>query len=377
LDALCHEHAGETNPSLLVSIGARSATLVFRSPAKAFVRTFSLGGNGVTRAIATELGTDFDRAEALKLEVSRGTCALPAGSALRAAVRSATAGYGLRLSAEIRQTLACWQRELDVSAATQVRLIGGGADLSDLPAVLERELGMRVRKAELFPQPGIAAATTEGVSAEIIAVARSVLVGPSRLVSLLPPALKRALAARRREPLQLAAAVSVVVVLFLVLWHVRRQASATSARLGPLRDEIRVLEVRQAKHTSLIRQIQDLRKRNERLRPAELARSSWVEFFDDLQARLTAMENVWFDRLQIVPSSEASEAKGQKRLRLSGRMLEAGRGNPLMLERANTLLAGIGASRFVAAIEGERFEPTPEGLLGFEVTLLLNPEKPL
>jgi type IV pilus assembly protein PilM len=236
---------------------------------------------------------------------------------------------------------------------------------------------MRVRKAELFPQPGIAAATTEGVSAEIIAVARSVLVGPSRLVSLLPPALKRALAARRREPLQLAAAVSVVVVLFLVLWHVRRQASATSARLGPLRDEIRVLEVRQAKHTSLFRQIQDLRKRNERLRPAELARSSWVEFFDDLQARLTAMENVWFDRLQIVPSSEASEAKGQKRLRLSGRMLEAGRGNPLMLERANTLLASLGTSRFVAAIGGERFEPMPEGVLGFEVTLLLNPEEPL
>jgi type IV pilus assembly protein PilM len=69
------------------------------------------------------------------------------------------------------------------------------------------------------------------------------------------------------------------------------------------------------------------------------------------------------------------------RLLLSGRLLD--KNNPISnvssdsYERANRLLASFAESRFVTAVENERFDNSQPGILHFDFTLLISPQQPL
>jgi hypothetical protein len=50
---------------------------------------------------------------------------------------------------------------------------------------------------------------------------------------------------------------------------------------------------------------------------------------------------------------------------------------PVALSRARALLETLEASPFVALVEGERFDGSRPGLLGFELVLTMKPTAPL
>jgi Tfp pilus assembly PilM family ATPase/Tfp pilus assembly protein PilN len=369
----CHA-AGE---ALLVSIGARSTSVVLGRGEQSLVRTIQCGGNTVTRAIATDLEIEFGRAEKLKCEVSGGTSGLPADSALRAAVRCASRAFAERLGGEVRPTLAHWQHGLEPRSPVQAYLTGGGADLAGLADDLAEELGVPVARFDLRCriEPD-AARGIENVSAEMTGLAAGLLLQRVTFVQLLSPPIRRAIAARRREPVLLGTALLLVAAGCLALLHVRRGALAAASEAARAEAEARVLHAEQAKRADLLRQLSAVKQRADTLRSVGEARTGWAEFLGELQAGLAATEGAWLDRLEVVPPT-GTEANPGRRLGLSGRLLELrapGANASRAFERASSLLTRLRGLRFVAAIENQRFEPAANGLLRFEVTLVLNPE---
>jgi len=69
------------------------------------------------------------------------------------------------------------------------------------------------------------------------------------------------------------------------------------------------------------------------------------------------------------------------RLTLSGRLLDVAnpqsKVSPESLQRVKQLLASFTSSQFITAVENERFDPSQNGLLRFDFTLVINPKKTL
>jgi hypothetical protein len=133
------------------------------------------------------------------------------------------------------------------------------------------------------------------------------------------------------------------------------------------------------------------------------ARSSWTAFLADLQERLVTAEDVWLESLQFLPSGKSADATVLRpresglgiiaaggdaerpepaslvRLNLTGCLFDAD--NPVTkagarsYQRAKSLLAGLRASPFVAAVENERFDGSQPGMLRFEITLVVTSGK--
>jgi len=120
-----------------------------------------------------------------------------------------------------------------------------------------------------------------------------------------------------------------------------------------------------------------------RLQDLTHRRENWHHFLADLQARLVAVEDVWLDTMTMdrrtVAADTAAAPIPVHELRLRGRLLDRenplDRASPAMRQRIHTLLRSLGDSPFVQAVSKPRFDPSQPGMLGFECTLTLNPER--
>lgn len=179
------------------------------------------------------------------------------------------------------------------------------------------------------------------------------------------------------------------VALLPPLWHFRQSARAATAQAAELHAQLlpgRALAERNASNLAIIAAKQE---RLAAIQKALAARSSWVEFLAELQQRLTNVEDVWLEQLVVLPAPPPSSDTAHRaaatqpsiQLKLSGRLLDVR--NPVAnvsresYERVKQLLAGLADSRFVAAVQDERFDHSQTGLLRFDCVLALDPRRSL
>jgi len=135
------------------------------------------------------------------------------------------------------------------------------------------------------------------------------------------------------------------------------------------------------------------------------SRGNWIDFFQDIQQRLTEVEDVWLERMEIVRSNGAPQERraggglfrqegpepdveeldenerAPVRLRFVGRMLD--RENPLETAsqdtrvRVRALFNSMLRSEFISRIENEEFDVGTPGILRFDVMMAVDPERPL
>jgi hypothetical protein len=228
---------------------------------------------------------------------------------------------------------------------------------------------------------------------------------PAFASDLRPHAAHREAGARAAGP-WLRAAAALFLLAGLLWWYpswargenLRGELAALRARLAPVRaqaEKLAALEEAIAREERAVAGIADLAG----------SRANWTNFLVDLQARLTVIENVWIDALEVLredpsPPAEAapaeefgriSEAEEEAkpnvrpsrafRLRLRGRLLDPDhplqRVSPEMRARVNDLLDGLAGSEYVEAVADTRFEPLEGGLLQFTFTLTIDPERRL
>lgn len=422
--ALCHafryNYPKVIEPVIVANVGARTTNLIFLEGERFYVRTLALAGNSVTQALSEELRIDFASAEALKVQVLSGQSDLPPGSPSRAAVQRAATAFAARLQLEITRSTVNHRRHSGGGAPTAVYLTGGGALIEELPALLAEKLRIPVERYETFRNVDMSADARAGgaeaaapVLADLVGMATRLVVPGETEANLLPPALTAALAFRKRQPMLLTAAALAVLSLAPPIVYLHRIATATENRVAEYDDQLMPLRSVQNRNEENLRQIAEAAKQISSLRGAYETKANWINFFADLQERLVAVEDVWLDKLQVLrppppdpgavadapPPEEPPPADGQPpvapkpdaappapkgpplRLALSGRLLDVrnpqSKVSPESLQRVKELLTSFTGSKFITAVENERFDTNQNGLLHFDFTLVINPQKTL
>jgi type IV pilus assembly protein PilM len=390
-DAFRFNYPEVTASVLLVDGGARSSTLLFIEGERFSLRTVASAGNAVTEAIAEELKLGFAVAEALKCDVSSGRSTPPDTAPGREAVRRAGEQFAGRLWLEIKRTAANLQRQATLAPPTAIYLTGGNALLSGLASALAEKSKLPVESYDPFRRvirlPGAEAAGDVEKVSRLAGLAGLAAPGLTRRagssVNLLPPERIAALALRHFRPRLLGAALLLVLALLPPIRHYRSLAAATRVRMAELERDLAPQRARQRRNAILLEQLDTAKRGIDDLRVGMMAKSAWREFLRDLQARLVEVGDSWIDRIAVVTATGNAESGPPpvRRLALSGRMLDrvpaeapAGMG---FNRRMHRLLGTLTDSPFVAAVENEHYDISQPGILRFEFTLVIKPERPL
>ncbi|MEG2248574.1 MAG: pilus assembly protein PilM, partial [Akkermansia sp.] len=120
----------ETDPVVIIDIGAKSTDLIYSENGRFFTRSVSAGGIFVTSTIARDFGTSFLEAEQAK--ISKGMVSMTNGqtegmdpniAALATSIRNAMT----RLSSEVQRITNHYRAQMHGSAPVKAYLCGGGA----------------------------------------------------------------------------------------------------------------------------------------------------------------------------------------------------------------------------------------------------------
>lgn len=215
---------------------------------------------------------------------------------------------------------------------------------------------------------------------------------------LLPAAERMRAAARTYRPLLWASAAMFLAAGWVVFGPAWRERQQLENELKTLRGQI----IPVAKCAADLGRVEQAieRERAAIFGIADLARSrtNWTHFMADIQARLSVVENVWIDSLEVIRAADAmdlrsaseivSDASAEEdvsssagrvlRLQLVGRLLDPDhplqRVSPEMRARVNDLIDGLAGSDYVLAVTDKRFEPREAGLLRFSFSLTIDPE---
>jgi type IV pilus assembly protein PilM len=402
-----HEKA-ESTVAPVLSIGARSTHLVFCGASRFFMRTFALGGNTVTQRIACELGLEHARAESLKQQVLDGSAEFPADASESMVVQIAVDQFVRQLCGEIFRTLAGFCLEGGAGRPALLYLAGGGSLIQSLPAVLAAKLQMRVERWEPLRDVTLGAdmtdkATKPHVLADLLGLAGCAASRELAGVNLLPSVWRWESRCLRWWPRLAAVALLAVTGLLVPVLRYRAKVRATQRRTTEMEVKIDALRCLDGRNRANLARLAETNRRIATLQRLVEARSSWTAFLADLQERLVTAEDVWLESLQFLPSGKSADATVLRpresglgiiaaggdaerpepaslvRLNLTGCLFDAD--NPVTkagarsYQRAKSLLAGLRASPFVAAVEDERFDGSQPGMLRFEITLVVTSGK--
>lgn len=223
-----------------------------------FLRSLSTGGVELTEALATDLGVDFEEAEALKRRASEPADVVADDMTSqhgREVLRAALAP----VLEEIRTSLEFWEAQSVEPSLRRVVLTGGTARVEEVGSRLERLIGVQVTTGDPFAHVDASklddetAAIARPIAAVAIGLALSGESLPSgaRRISLLPVEIavqRRA----RRQVVGAAAAVVVFAGLLMALYAVR------AGEVADAEDEAARAEDRTAELTAAIAQLQDV-----------------------------------------------------------------------------------------------------------------------
>ncbi|MDD2764676.1 MAG: pilus assembly protein PilM [Opitutaceae bacterium] len=400
----------DTGEALVVSIGARTTHLLYCGATRFFLRTITWGGEAVTQKIAEELQLGQPHAESLKRRVLGEPAGLPTDAPESMAVQLAVDEFARRLGGEISRSLVGLGREGESGRPALLYLDGGGSAIPDLPARLAHSLQLEIRRRDPLRHLQLGPAAAELIKAigpaavsGLVGLAASAA-GPERgKVNLLPPALRGELFLHRWWPGIGAAALLALAGLAFAISHHRSVERETVRLTVEIEAKISALRRLDEGNRANRARVEQTNRRIAALQRLSNAKSSWVVFLGDLQSRLTKTEDVWIERLQVLPpgASETSAAPAQTeaardvepgsgnirteaspagyRLTLGGCVLDAHtpltRPSENAYHRARSLLAALRESPFVAGVENERFDSSRAGVLRFEITLLPAPQK--
>ena len=146
-NAFCASYPEETEPVMLLDIGAKTTDIIFAEDGRFFTRSVTAAGAFVTNSIAREFSLSFREAEKLKLEngvVSLGNGHTddmdPQDAALATTIRNAMS----RLSSEVQRTINHYRSQYQGSAPVKAYICGGGARLAYALEFLQSTLNIPV-----------------------------------------------------------------------------------------------------------------------------------------------------------------------------------------------------------------------------------------
>ncbi len=401
-----HTHSQDDENILIANIGGRSSNLLFISETGFFVRNVTLAGNTLTQAIAEETGQPLADAEVTKWEYiaeahEKGEAGEPYGKQVDAFLR--------RLVMETTRSIVNFRRQSGESKVDRVYLTGGGALLPGMTEHLAEKLDLPTEHYNPFESITLGA----GVDAdyvqshphhvgELFGCALRELGESKTHFNLVPPLIAKQIEFRKRKPIIMAAAVLLVGSLVLPIYSAGHTVMAYQDTIAEIDARLNPVQRNYNEYRRITERIEEASDQIAALKGLSESRANWVDFFNDLQRRLTEVEDVWLERLEITrsgggaqqttgglfggaqqqqPQNDREVDRPQVRLHISGRMLD--RENPLERAspdtrvRVSALFDSILESQYITRKENEEFDTSSPGILRFDVTLIADPDSPL
>ena len=137
----------ETEPVMILDIGAKTTEIVFSEMDRFFTRSVTAAGALVTNAIAREFNLGFREAEAMKLQsgvISLGNGHTDTMSEQEAALATTIRTAMTRMSSEVLRTINHYRAQYQGSAPTKVYICGGGARIPYAVEFLQAALNLPV-----------------------------------------------------------------------------------------------------------------------------------------------------------------------------------------------------------------------------------------
>ncbi len=409
-NAFHHTHSEPGENILIANIGGKSSNLLFISETGFFVRNITLAGNTVTQAIAEETGLDTADAEAAKWDYI---------AAAHTGTESASGDFSKHVDAFLRRlvmeatrSIVNFRRQSGEEKVDRIYVTGGGALVPGVVEHLQEKLNL---PAEYYnPLEGIVigpevdADYVEGYRhnvGELLGCALREFGGTKTHFNLIPPLIARQIDFRRRKPVLMAAVALLVLALIMPIYSARQTALIYEENISELDGRLFPVQRIYNDYQQAAGRIDEATEQIAALKGLSESRANWVDFFNDIQQRLVSVEDVWLERMEIVRGNGAPAQQRQQtsslfqqpqqafvddededqrpevRIHLSGRMLD--RENPLERAspdtriRVSALFESILESEYIVRRYNEEFDTSALGILRFDVTLVVDPDRPL
>jgi type IV pilus assembly protein PilM len=382
-----------TGSTLLLNIGARSTNLIYINSEKFYLRSIALGGNFLSQYIADEMDEPFILSESRKCEKFTEAIGNPGNQFLDPILQKSARTFCSRLGNEITRSIASYTQCSQKEYPQRALITGLSSLVPGLAAHLHQQLKVPVEyfaiKQRLLTEDDNVRDLLDKHPmhlSEQLGEASNNLINNGSSINLIPKHFENELSYRRRKPYALTAKCLLVMMGALLFYHYsqalifhRSQLEQINAYIKPIRD----LQKEMGRTKNRVIETNDNIHKIERL---VNSRVNWINFFVDLQQRLSGVEDVWLDDLEVLKQGSEKNVlaifEGNwPRLRLNGRMLD--RENPLdrvsynLQERVNRMLDKFVESAYVLKVQDKKFDTSKNGILAFEFTLILQPDKAL
>lgn len=303
--------------TLLLDIGSRMTDAIFMEGHKLFVASFPAGGSNVTAAIAKEMETDFDNAEARKkadgfvhLGGNYADHDDPEVDAMSKIIRNQLT----RLHSEINRRIQQYKSQ-GGSAPTSVYLAGAAAVLPYMKEFLEEKLRLPVHWFNALQNVSVGPKVdVDGVSrnahclGELVGLALREMSCPMEL-DLSPRSVEIAKSVARKKPMLLTATAALFAGLGALLANYHFSTAAVNKQLEKVTgdfnslngfaQEIRAEESHQKSEEARAQYLSDAVSR----------RQYWLSMLNFINSKL-ANEDAWLTQFQLVDANGAQVTKG-------------------------------------------------------------------
>lgn len=318
-NAFRNSYAQQTEPALLLDLGARTTNLIFIENGRIYTRSIAIGGASVTAAIAKEYNVSFGDAEHSKLE--SGLVLLGGGHSSQLSEDVAQLGTIIRnaltrIVSQIPQTINMYRSQQGGAAPQHVYLCGGMAALPYAKEFLEERLHLPVS----YFNPMHNVSVGPGVNAEYVASATYLLgevVGMALQgfdqaaikMSLLPQRIVEQRDVAGRIPKLVAGVACFVLASGLFAWKafdresknekLLTQSSESSGQLNSLSSSIK----------SKQSQLESAARTADALATAALSRREFADIINDIASR-TATDALWFVDFEAITGFDENKRAG-------------------------------------------------------------------
>lgn len=251
-NAVRYNYSDSKGCTLVIDVGARSTDLVFIEENRVFIRSVPVAGNAITQQIMREFELSFDDAEEMKKAhafVAFGGAYEGAGSEVADKVSKIVRSVMTRMHAEIDRSIKFYRTQQNGQQPSQVLLTGGCSVIPYSDVFLKDKLKVDVD----YLNPFINVPVAQNISGEeigknaqsmvqLVGVAlRKAMACPIE-INLLPPKIAQDKSFRRKQPVIVAAAFGIAVIVSLWALFFHRMEILARSQLQDVQSKVRALE---------------------------------------------------------------------------------------------------------------------------------------
>ena len=306
---------GETNSSLVVSIGGRSTNLLFIEGNRFFARSIPIAGFSITQQIAKEFGIGLPEAEELKRHhgfVDLGHAESAGGSSEAAThIAKIIRNVMSRLHGEISRSINIYRSQQGGSTPTTLYLTGGSSILTYCDVFFSQKFDMKVEYFNPLTVVSLAPsidreklAAVAHMFSEIVGLAMRYVRSCPVEINLLPRKIMRQQRLSSKKPYFIASMFCLLAMMFVVQQGSKQAAAESLKRAEVYKKMVDQLEPNYKSIKSAISAADSAVESVNSLNTFMMERTKWPFIIEEIFRAKPA--NVWIDNITPIMGNIAA-----------------------------------------------------------------------